>query len=383
MDPAFQCAALDDYHPGPGAAVIDAGRDVLFTPDDRDLSGTTRVLDGDRDGDARLDMGALEFDPAAPPNPCIYAFCPADVEVHATSGQSTAVLVFDPATGPPGATVTCQPASGSRLPDGTHTVTCTSVHPTRGTASCSFQVRVIVPPLNDDRWFAKAIPGLPFVDRLDTRDAMPGADDQTCSGQYGTVWYSFTAPRDLIVVADTAGSSYATGIAVMSLQTYPFVQRTCGVGPLTVGMRAGETLHFLVGSPQGGGDLVFSLTGRLPLSLRLSIDRAVSNGPDPGSVRIGGRAECLRPSRLTLTGSATPDDGGGPVTFTSQVQCDNRSQWEAVIPQAAERFAAGGRIEMRVSGEAVEAATGDRADATASSRARLKPENRRRAASTK
>jgi hypothetical protein len=383
IDPAFQCAALDDYRPGPGATVIDAGRDVLFTPDDRDLSDTTRVLDGDRDGEARLDMGALELDPAAPLNPCIYAFCPADMEVRATSGQSTAVLTFDPATGPPGATVTCQPASGSRLPAGTHTVTCTSVHPTRGTASCSFQVRAIVPPVNDDRWFAKAIPVLPFVDRLDTRVATPGVDDQTCSGQYGTVWYSFTAPRDLIVVADTAGSSYVAGIAVMSLQTYPFVQRMCGAGPLTVSMRAGETLHFLVGSSQGGGDLVFSLTGRLPLSLRLSIDRTLSSGPDPGSVRIGGRAECLRPSSLTLTGSATPDDGGGPVTFTSQVQCGNRSQWEAVIPQAAERFAAGGRIEMRVSGEAVEAATGDRADATASSRARVKPENRRRAASAK
>ena len=373
-DPAFQCAELDDYRPGPGAAVIDSADEILFTPDDRDLSGTGRVLDGNRDGKARLDIGALEFDPAAPLNPCAYAFCPTDMEVSATSGQSTAVLSFDPPTGPPGSTVTCQPASGSRLTEGNYTVTCTSVHPTRGTASCSFHVKAIVPPLNDDRWFAKPIPGLPFVDHLDTRDATPGVDDQTCSGQYGTVWYSFTAPRDLIVVADTAGSSYVTGIAVMSLQSYPFVQRACGAGPLTVSMRAGETLYFLVGSSQGGGDLVFSLTGRLPLSLRLSIDRTFSNKRDPDSVRIEGSAECLRPSNLTLTGSATPDDGGSPVTFTSQIQCGTRSHWQAVIPQAAEKFTTVGpipirRIQIRVSGEAVEASTGDRASATASDRA--------------
>ena len=53
----------DDYHLQAGSVCIDNG-DVDFTGVGiKDIDGDKRVLDGDGDGTARVDMGADEYNP--------------------------------------------------------------------------------------------------------------------------------------------------------------------------------------------------------------------------------------------------------------------------------------------------------------------------------
>ena len=379
VDPAYQCPETGNFRPGRDNAVIDAGSDGVSLSGDRDLAGNSRTVDGDANGEPRIDIGALELDPAAPVDRCAFAFCPEDMDVRTWPGSLTIPVSYEEPTVPPNATWSCNPPSGTWFPGGANVVTCTSVHSERGTASCSFTVYVHAAPLNDHNGSATPITGLPFIDRLDTREATPWDTDPVCGGPEATVWYSLRPSSDVILVADTSGSSYPTKIAVMGVGTSGWEVRACGPGPHTFLAKAGERLWIEVGSEQqGGGDLVFSLRGRPPLGLRLTIDHDLATGPDPGSVRIGGRATCTRPSTTTITGVVTPLDGGGPLEFTSRLECGKRSRWEAILPGAAGRFAARTPVEVRITGEALEGATGDQASATASGSVALRSVRPRR-----
>jgi hypothetical protein len=63
-DPLF--AGASDFHLLAGAPAVDAGNPASFS-DTVDLDGQPRVTDGNGDGDARRDMGALERAGIAPP----------------------------------------------------------------------------------------------------------------------------------------------------------------------------------------------------------------------------------------------------------------------------------------------------------------------------
>lgn len=58
-DPLFADPASGDYTPGPGSPCIDAALAIDDAPAD-DFAGTARPQDGDGDGDAVADIGALE-----------------------------------------------------------------------------------------------------------------------------------------------------------------------------------------------------------------------------------------------------------------------------------------------------------------------------------
>ena len=80
-------------------------------------------------------------------------------------------------------------------------------------------------PSNDERSGATVIQDLPFTDRIDATDATNSADDpidERDDYQYPicwsgpTVWYSYTANRDVRLVANTFNSDYDTVLAVFN-----------------------------------------------------------------------------------------------------------------------------------------------------------------------
>jgi len=72
------------------------------------------------------------------------AQCPSDITVDNDAGECGAVVTFTSTVTDncPGATVTCDPASGSTFPVGTTTVTCTAVDASGNDATCTFTVTV-------------------------------------------------------------------------------------------------------------------------------------------------------------------------------------------------------------------------------------------------
>jgi len=64
----FVDPVLHDYRPLPGGVLIDAG-DATFVATTGDVLGAARVVDGDDDGVARLDLGAYEFAVVTAPEP--------------------------------------------------------------------------------------------------------------------------------------------------------------------------------------------------------------------------------------------------------------------------------------------------------------------------
>jgi len=63
-DPQFVDAAGGDYHLKDTSPCIDAGDNTLVPGGvDKDLDGNQRIVDGDNDGTATVDIGAYEYQP--------------------------------------------------------------------------------------------------------------------------------------------------------------------------------------------------------------------------------------------------------------------------------------------------------------------------------
>jgi len=142
-NPLFTCAPANDYRLLAGSPCTDAGTNGAPQLPATDLNGGTRILDGDTNGVAVVDMGALEFDPAAPPVPCFYLSCPTNIVAIAPPGQTSVVVNYPPPDATPVAAVTNVPPTGSAFPGGTNSVTCTATYGTNVT-TCSFSVTVLL-----------------------------------------------------------------------------------------------------------------------------------------------------------------------------------------------------------------------------------------------
>ena len=126
---------------------------------------------------------------------------------------------------------------------------------------------------NDECATATVVPGLPFVDSLDTRLATNNpADPRLSCNSDGdqtdgnTVWYVWTPTGDLTVNLNTLGSGYDTALGVFTGTCDNLVEVECSdsgvedelvfsaTGGVTYFIKVGE---FLDGS--GGGGLVLNL----------------------------------------------------------------------------------------------------------------------------
>ena len=71
-DPMFADAANGDYRLTGASPCVDGGMDVAWGADGVDLDGNERVVDGNGDGEAAIDIGAYEYDPAKAPPGCSF-----------------------------------------------------------------------------------------------------------------------------------------------------------------------------------------------------------------------------------------------------------------------------------------------------------------------
>ena len=115
-------------------------------------------------------------------------------------------------------------------------------------------------PSNDDPSSPTVITTLPFTETLDTTEATTQPEEPTSCNYGRSVWYSFTAPEQMRVALNTAGSDYPTVIAVFRGSPTNTNLVVCEGGSparVSLGLVAGETYHFMVSG--SGGVLTFNM----------------------------------------------------------------------------------------------------------------------------
>jgi hypothetical protein len=128
------------------------------------------------------------------------------------------------------------------------------------------------PPANDDFDAAVVVGDLPFGTSISTADTTAATDDPTSCTNNGSVWFSFSPDRDMIVQANTFGSGYDTVLSAYtgSRGALTIVPGACNddFGSLqsrvSFAATAGTTYYFLIGrccgtGGSGGGSLNFSV----------------------------------------------------------------------------------------------------------------------------
>jgi hypothetical protein len=367
IDPSFACPETFDFRLLTGSPAIDAGNNDVPSLPAQDLEGKPRILDGNADGTATIDFGAIEFDPAAQvPPPCIYAFCPADVQVDAARGETMAAVEFAPPSVPGQATVSCTSPSGTVFPEGTTTVRCTATLTSGQSASCEFKVTVFVRPLNDLIDNATLITYVPFTDRIDTRFATAGREPY-CSGQAPAVWYTYTPPENLMLTLDASGSSYEVQLSAYTKFNDLWNGGTiCGPGPYTF-LAQGGTKYWFAARPTGdAGDLYFHLNGHVPIHLSAAIDSNSSMDKATEAIRITGTVTCSREVQITASGQLTFSRGSTTsVPFNLDLRCSGTTTWEVVLHPTQSR-SPGRRGTVSLAVHAEDMVTGDMADVSTS-----------------
>jgi hypothetical protein len=227
-------------------------------------------------------------------------------------------------------------------PPGTPTPTPTETPPPTATPTPTPPPSPVPGPANDDFDNAAVIPVLPFVDYLNTRGATTALDDPDCFGRGHTVWYSFTAPENVRIEANTFGSNYDTTLSVYTGSRGALSQIACNDDTdslqsfVTFDAVAGKT-YFLMILPYGGGpggDLTFRVdVAPPPLEVDASIDPVGAVAAKTGVVTIGGLVTCSKAAFVDLTGELEQRAGRLIVRgyFSTSVLCAGEVPWSATV----------------------------------------------------
>jgi hypothetical protein len=228
------------------------------------------------------------------------------------------------------------------------------------------------PPSNDDFTSATPVTALPFTDTTDTTESTSSPNDPDCFAGTHTVWYVYTAPTDMRIVVDTAGSQFDTTLAVVTGSPGEFELIGCndddGFGlqsRVVFEAQAGQTYYFVAGSCCGEG----SVGG----PLQLNVNEA---GPAPEvDVALIGRGSVDKAGAATFTFSVTCNQ---PMTVSifahlqqffanrvliegdgaTDVECSTTATTVQVTVQGASRFSAG-KAQLTYSWFACSPSTGE------------------------
>jgi hypothetical protein len=136
-DPQFVNPSQGDYHLQATSPSIDAGNNNAPGIPATDFDGNPRIVDGHGGGTAIIDQGAYEFAPAT-----ITIDCPTNIVTTSDPGACSATVNYPLPVATAGATIVCQPPSGSIFSVGSTPVLCTASNAGFGVVSCTFTVTV-------------------------------------------------------------------------------------------------------------------------------------------------------------------------------------------------------------------------------------------------
>ena len=262
-NPFFACLSSGDFRLFTVSSCIDAGTNGAPLLPALDFNGNPRILTGNTNGSAIVDMGAYEFNPAAPPTPCLYINCPSNVVATAAVGQNSAVVTYPAPDATPTATVTCVPASGSVFPGGTNVVVCT-VALGSNTLTGTFTVTVLVPPY--------------ITNQPSFISVLANSNASIIVGAFGTLPLSYQWAFAGTVIADATNSTLIVSNAQSINEGYYQVTMANSLGTATSGpilLRVLPSKALIVSGPQSisvpaGTQAEFNanVVGSAPLTLQ-------------------------------------------------------------------------------------------------------------------
>ena len=220
-DPAFLGAANRDYRVAMTSPVVDNGHDGAPSLPATDLTGLDRVFDGNGDGVARVDMGALESRNRAP-----VVNAGADQTIAAGADCQGQVLLSAVASDPDGEPVTLTwsgafgtasgPSLSLTLPLGTHVITVTADDGVGGRASDTVVVTIVdtrppviagvnASPSVIDKSNHMMVPVEVSVDATDGCGAVDCRIVSVASNEPGTNGWEITGPLTVDLRAERLG----------------------------------------------------------------------------------------------------------------------------------------------------------------------------------
>lgn len=144
---------------------------------------------------------------------------------------------------------------------------------------------------NDAFADALVVPGVPFTAVTDTRRASREPDEPSaCSATGGTVWYRFTPKRDVLLSANTFGTSRAMAVGVYTGRSLSALARLgcdtdlSGAAEVVFLAKAGTAYSFQLTGLVDGGRQTFSVAHRGRTLMASATGRGPGNG-DSGAGR--------------------------------------------------------------------------------------------------
>jgi hypothetical protein len=221
---------------------------------------------------------------------------------------------------------------------------------------------VLVATANDDFDAAVEVTGIPFTYTESAAEATVAVDDPIgteaaeqhgCYADAQTLWFKFTPSENMRVTANTIGSNYDTELWLLTGTRGDLTILDCnndlpgGGHPsssaLTFDAVAGQTYYFMVAQTalfvEPDDQLVFNVVPVIQVGV--TIDEVGQVSPRHQTGKITGTVTCSRPSFVELGGSLTQHHERSAGDFSTTLNCDGVTPWEAELFVGQGRFTGG------------------------------------------